>query len=66
MHVRHSTEALPQNRSRRGQAISITPSECLIVALLIQHAMRMRRIILVSVACLVLIIFFHIKNGKIK
>jgi len=32
--------------------ISITYSECVSVALVIQHAKRMRRIILSSVACL--------------
>ena len=34
------------------KAISITYSECVFVALATQHAMRMRRIILSSVACL--------------
>jgi hypothetical protein len=38
----------------RGKAMSITYSECLSVALVIQHAIRMRRIILSSVACLAL------------
>ena len=36
---------------RRGKAISITYSECVSVALVIQHAKRMRGIILSSVAC---------------
>jgi len=36
------------------KAISMTNSECASVALGIQHAMRMRRIILSSAACLVL------------
>ena len=34
-----------------GKALSITYSECVFVALVIQHAMRMRRIALSSVAC---------------
>jgi len=34
-----------------GKAISITHSECVYVALVIQHAKCMRRIILSSVAC---------------
>ena len=36
----------------RGKAVSITYSECVPVALVIQDAMRMRRIILSSAACL--------------
>ena len=44
----------------RGKAMSITYSECVSVASVIQHAMRMRRIILPSVACLPLPIFFRI------
>jgi len=39
--------------------ISITYSECVFVALIIQHAKRMRRIILSSVACLDLQYFFQ-------
>jgi hypothetical protein len=43
-------------RSRKhcyhGKATSITYSECVSVALVIQHAKRMRRIIFSSVACL--------------
>jgi hypothetical protein len=35
----------------RGKAVSVTYSECVSVALVIQHAMRMRRIIVLSVAC---------------
>jgi hypothetical protein len=35
-------------------AVSITYSECVSVALVIQHAKRMRRVILSSVACLTL------------
>jgi len=41
----------------REIAISITYSECVFVALGIQHAKRMRRIILSSVACLPLLYF---------
>jgi hypothetical protein len=43
-----------RNHCCRGQAISITYSECVSVALVIQHAKRMRCIILSSVACMVL------------
>jgi hypothetical protein len=43
-----------RNHWCRGKAISITYSECVSVTLVIQHAKRMRRIILSSVAYLVL------------
>jgi hypothetical protein len=39
-------------------AISITYCECVSVVLVIQHAMRMRRIILSSVGCLTVPYFF--------
>jgi hypothetical protein len=40
------------NHCCRGKAISITYSECVSVALVIQHAKRRHRIILSSVDCL--------------
>ena len=47
-----------QARSRdngcRGNAISITYSEYVFVALIIQHAKRMRRIVMSSVTCMIL------------
>jgi hypothetical protein len=45
------TEARSSNRCRRGKAAGITYSGCMFVALLIQNAKRMRRIILPSVTC---------------
>ena len=45
-------EARSRNHFCRGKAISITYSECVFAALVIQHAKCMRRIILSSVACL--------------
>ena len=45
------TEARSRNHSCRGKAVSIKYSECVYAALVIQHAMRMRRIILSSAAC---------------
>ena len=44
--VQRYTEARSHNQCCHAKAISITYSECLSVALVIQHAMRMRRIIL--------------------
>jgi hypothetical protein len=48
-----NTEARSRNYSCRGKAVSTTHSECVSVALVIQHAERMRRIILSSVASVV-------------
>ena len=52
MYVERNIEGRSCNRCCSGKAISVTYSECVSVALGIQHAMRMRRIILSSVACL--------------
>jgi hypothetical protein len=51
MYVYNNTEARSRNHCCRGKAISFTYSECVSVSLFIQHAKRMRRIILSSVAC---------------
>ena len=45
-------EARWRNRCCYGKAVGITYSGCVSVALIVQYAMRMRRIILSSVACL--------------
>jgi hypothetical protein len=50
-------EARSRNNLCRGRAIRITYSECVFVVLVIQHAKRMRRIILASIACPVLSYF---------
>ena len=49
---KRNTEARLLNRCCRGKAISIAYSESVFVALVIQHARRLRRTILSSVACL--------------
>jgi hypothetical protein len=46
-----NNEVPSQNHCCRGKAISIAYSQCMSVALVIQHAKRMRRIILSSVSC---------------
>jgi hypothetical protein len=51
MYVRRSTETLPLSRSCRRNAVTITHSEWLFVALFIQYAMRMQRITFLYVAC---------------
>jgi hypothetical protein len=45
------TDASSRNHCCRVKAISITHSQCVSVALLIQHATRMRRTIYLSEAC---------------
>jgi hypothetical protein len=50
------------NHCYRRKGISITYSECMSIALVIQHAVRMRRIILSSVACLGVTYFATVKG----
>ena len=52
MYVYRINEKLSRNHCCCGKTISITYSECGSVAVFIQHAKRMRRIILLSVVCL--------------
>jgi hypothetical protein len=47
-----------------GEAISVTYSECVSVALVIQHTKSMRRIILSSVACLALLYFSTLAHKR--
>jgi hypothetical protein len=54
---KHKIEARSRNHYCRVKTISITHSERVAVALVIQHATRMRRIISSSVACQVLLYF---------
>ena len=58
MHV--STLQRVMRVSYHGKAISITYAECVSVALVIQHAKRICHIILSSVICLAVIVFFHV------
>ena len=44
MYIQRNVEARSCNHFCTGRAVSITYSECVFVALRIQHAMRMRRI----------------------
>jgi hypothetical protein len=61
-----NTESLSSNYFCSGKAVSISYSECLSVYLLIQHAMRMRRIISSSVVCVPLPYFStYLINGTI-
>jgi hypothetical protein len=58
----HKTEARSHNHFRRRKAEIITYSQCVSVALVIQHAMRMRRVILSSV---VRVTVPYLMNGNI-
>jgi hypothetical protein len=63
---KHNIEVRSRNHCCRAKAISITYSQCVSVAIVIQHAKRMRRIILSSVACQALPYFSHyLINGPI-
>jgi hypothetical protein len=61
---KRNIEVRSRNDCCRGKAISITYSECVSVALVIQHAKRMRRIILPSVACLALPYFSSLSHKR--
>jgi hypothetical protein len=57
-------EACLLNYYRHEKTVSITYSECVSVALVIQHAKRMRRVILSSVACLSVPYFFTLSHKR--
>ena len=57
---KRNTKSCSYNSLCRAKSIIITHYECVSVVLVIQHAKRMRRIILSSVACLGCTIFSHI------
>jgi hypothetical protein len=59
MYYKRNTEARSRNHCCHGKAISITYSEFVSMALVIQHTKRMRRIILSSVDYPDLHIFPH-------
>jgi len=59
-----NTEERSCNHCCRGKAISITYSECVLVALGIQHAMRMRRIVICGLSGST--IFIHITEHKMS
>jgi hypothetical protein len=60
MYVQRSIQSSSRNRCCHGKATSITYSDFAFLALVIQHAMRMRRIVLSSVTYPAVQFFFHI------
>jgi hypothetical protein len=63
-YYKRNTEARSRNHCCRRKAISITCSECVSVALVIQHAKRMRLIILLCVVCLVVPYFSALSHKR--
>jgi len=58
MYYQRNIEAVSRNHCCRGKALCVTSSECVFVALVIQHAMRMRRIVICGLpGCTT---FFHV------
>jgi hypothetical protein len=64
MFILRNIKELSQNRCCRGKAIIITYSECVFVDVRIQHAMRMRPIILSSVVCRALPYFSTLSHKR--
>ena len=64
MHVRLNIEARLCDHCCSGKAISNTHSQCVSVALVIQHAVRILRIIVTSVACLTLPYFSTLSHKR--
>ena len=60
MYVERNIEERSRNHCCSGKEINVTYSEFVPVAVVIQHAIRMRRIILSPVACLYGCRVFHI------
>ena len=61
-YVEQNIKARTRNQSCSGKAVNITNSKYASVALFIQHAMRMRHIILSSMVCLALPYFSTLSN----
>jgi hypothetical protein len=60
VYVKRNIEARKRNDFCSGKAMNIAYSECVFLDSVMQHAMRMRRIILSSVACPAVPYFSHI------
>ena len=63
---KHNTEMRTPNTFYPGKDVSITYSECVFVALVIQHATPMPRIILTSVSCLAVSYFSTLSHKRAR
>jgi hypothetical protein len=61
-----NTEAHSCNHCCSGKSISITYSECVFVALGIQHAMRMRHIVICAFKWAIPVVYSVTDNNNIK
>jgi len=61
---KRNTEARSCNHCCRGEAVSITYSECVSVALVIQHAMLRAPYYIVTLACLTVPYFSTLSNKE--
>ena len=64
MYVWRNIQARSCNHCCCGKAINVTYSECVSVALVVQHAKRMRRIILTYVACMAVPYFSTLSHKR--
>jgi hypothetical protein len=64
IYVQRNVGSRSRNHCGCGKARNITYSQCVSVALVIQHAKRMRRIILSSVACPALLYFSTLSHKR--
>ena len=62
VYVYRNIEARSRNHCCRGKAVRIKYYECVSLAFVIKHAMRMRHITLSYVACLALSYFFTLSR----
>jgi hypothetical protein len=62
---KRNIEERSRNRCCQGKAVSVAHSECVSAALVTQHAKRMRRIILSSVACLAVPYFPTLSHNRV-
>jgi hypothetical protein len=66
LYVQRKIEVRSRNHCCCGKAMCYIFWVCVFVALVIQHAMRMRRIMLSSVACPAIQYFFHITSQTVR